>query len=157
MVEWLTGEAGGLEVCLSPNDKADKQDQLEGGRIARLILAGNTLTMPIKGEDDHKPVSYRMHDVCVADNSETIQRFRPRSPFITSNKDRFSPYFRYPPIISPSQPHSRTIRSCRLNITAATTTQSDVWWERKDGGVGEYDESCLDGDWRTEVSFYARW
>jgi DNA polymerase delta subunit 2 len=72
MVEWLTGEAGGLEVCLSLNDKADKQDQLEGGRIARLILAGNTLTMPIKGEDDHKPVSYRIHDVCAADNSETI-------------------------------------------------------------------------------------
>jgi hypothetical protein len=24
MVEWLTGEAGGLEVCLSLNDKSDK-------------------------------------------------------------------------------------------------------------------------------------
>jgi hypothetical protein len=41
--------------------------------------------MPIKGEDDHKPVSYRIHHVCSANKPETIQRFRPRSPFITSN------------------------------------------------------------------------
>jgi DNA polymerase delta subunit 2 len=60
MVEWLTGEAGGLEVRDSSSERlgTDSQDQLEGGRIARLILAGNTLTMPIKGEDDHKPVSW---------------------------------------------------------------------------------------------------
>jgi DNA polymerase delta subunit 2 len=60
MVEWLTGEAGGLEVRTVSRpwfSELTFQDQLEGGRIARLILAGNTLTMPIKGEDDHKPVS----------------------------------------------------------------------------------------------------
>jgi DNA polymerase delta subunit 2 len=63
MVEWLTGEAGGLEVRDSTSKWlwTDNQDQLEGGRIARLILAGNTLTMPIKGEDDHKPVSWPVH------------------------------------------------------------------------------------------------
>ncbi|KAK4687131.1 DNA polymerase delta subunit 2, partial [Tremellales sp. Uapishka_1] len=43
LVEWLMGEEGGLS------------DQLEGARIARLILAGNSLTTPIRGEDDKKP------------------------------------------------------------------------------------------------------
>lgn len=33
------------------------QDQLDGGRIARLIIAGNSLTLPVKGEDDKKIVS----------------------------------------------------------------------------------------------------
>jgi len=132
------------------------QDQLEGGRVARLILAGNTLTMPIKGEDDHKPVSYSFHYVCAADNSETVQRFRSRSPLITSNKDRLPLDHRYPPIIPTRQPHPWPIRSCRLNITATTITQSHVWWERKDRGAGEHDESSLDGDWRAEVSFCAR-
>jgi DNA polymerase delta subunit 2 len=62
MAEWLTGEVGGMEVrlhLLSDSKQAtDEQDQLEGGRIARLILAGNTLTMPVKGEDDRKIVSF---------------------------------------------------------------------------------------------------
>lgn len=90
MVEWLTGEAGGLEVCYILSAEATvliSQDQLEGGRIARLILAGNTLTMPIKGEDDHKPVSCRDHNVSLADHPEKIQRFRPRSITVTSNKN----------------------------------------------------------------------
>ncbi|CAD6578096.1 MAG: hypothetical protein TREMPRED_002110 [Tremellales sp. Tagirdzhanova-0007] len=42
LVEWLMGESGG-------------PDQLDGARIARLILAGNSLTMPVRGEDDKKP------------------------------------------------------------------------------------------------------
>nr|XP_019043001.1 DNA polymerase delta subunit 2 [Kwoniella bestiolae CBS 10118]OCF21931.1 DNA polymerase delta subunit 2 [Kwoniella bestiolae CBS 10118] len=42
LVEWLTGEGGGIS------------DQLDGGRIARLILAGNSLTTPVRGEDDKK-------------------------------------------------------------------------------------------------------
>ncbi|WVR04983.1 hypothetical protein IAU60_001995 [Kwoniella sp. DSM 27419] len=42
LVEWLTGESGGA------------LDQLDGGRIARLILAGNSLTTPVRGEDDKK-------------------------------------------------------------------------------------------------------
>ncbi|WVQ78160.1 hypothetical protein IAT38_000241 [Cryptococcus sp. DSM 104549] len=40
LVEWLMGESGG------------PADQLDGGRIARLVLAGNSLTLPVKGEDD---------------------------------------------------------------------------------------------------------
>ncbi|OWZ59501.1 DNA polymerase delta subunit 2 [Cryptococcus neoformans c45] len=42
LVEWLMGEIGG------------PSDQLGGGRIARLIVAGNSLTLPVKGEDDKK-------------------------------------------------------------------------------------------------------
>ncbi|WVQ70346.1 uncharacterized protein L199_008573 [Kwoniella botswanensis] len=42
LVEWLTGEGGGIS------------DQLDGVRIARLILAGNSLTTPVRGEDDKK-------------------------------------------------------------------------------------------------------
>ncbi|WWC69696.1 uncharacterized protein I206_103639 [Kwoniella pini CBS 10737] len=42
LVEWLTGEGGGIS------------DQFDGGRIARLILAGNSLTTPVRGEDDKK-------------------------------------------------------------------------------------------------------
>ncbi|ORY25755.1 DNA polymerase alpha/epsilon subunit B-domain-containing protein [Naematelia encephala] len=43
LVEWLTGESGGTS------------DQQDGSRVARLILAGNSLTTPISGEDDKKP------------------------------------------------------------------------------------------------------
>ncbi|KAK8870000.1 hypothetical protein IAR55_000570 [Kwoniella newhampshirensis] len=42
LVEWLIGEGGG------------PLDQLDGGRIARLVLAGNSLTTPVRGEDDKK-------------------------------------------------------------------------------------------------------
>ncbi|WRT66895.1 uncharacterized protein IL334_003859 [Kwoniella shivajii] len=42
LVEWLTGEGGGV------------LDQLDGGRVARLILVGNSLTTPVRGEDDKK-------------------------------------------------------------------------------------------------------
>ncbi|RXK39940.1 DNA polymerase delta subunit 2 [Tremella mesenterica] len=43
LLEWLTGECGGL------------RDLEDGSRIARLILAGNTLAQPVKGRDDQKP------------------------------------------------------------------------------------------------------
>ncbi|WWC85235.1 uncharacterized protein L201_000096 [Kwoniella dendrophila CBS 6074] len=42
LVEWLTGESGGIP------------DQSDGSRIARLIMAGNSLTQPVRGEDDKK-------------------------------------------------------------------------------------------------------
>ncbi|KAL7422155.1 DNA polymerase delta small subunit Cdc1 [Cryptotrichosporon argae] len=43
LVEWLMGESGGL------------QEKVDASRIARLILAGNSLTAPVKGLDDRKP------------------------------------------------------------------------------------------------------
>ncbi|ORX39674.1 DNA polymerase alpha/epsilon subunit B-domain-containing protein [Kockovaella imperatae] len=43
LVEWLLGEDGG------------PLDGEAGDRIARLILAGNSLSQPIRGEDDKKP------------------------------------------------------------------------------------------------------
>lgn len=65
------------------------QDQLEGGRIARLILAGNTLAMPVKGEDDHKIVSTAISASQVAWNrlimAETVQRISPRPTVIASH------------------------------------------------------------------------
>ncbi len=60
LVEWLIGESGGPAVCplcgIKNNLTHDSQDQLDGARIARLILAGNSLTMPVRGEDDKNPV-----------------------------------------------------------------------------------------------------
>nr|WRH23603.1 DNA polymerase delta subunit 2 [Naematelia aurantialba] len=43
LVEWLTGESGGIS------------DQQDSSRVTRLILAGNSLTTPIRGEDDKQP------------------------------------------------------------------------------------------------------
>ena len=45
LAEWLLGENGSAG------------DLQESDRIARLILAGNSLTSPVRGEDDKKPVS----------------------------------------------------------------------------------------------------
>lgn len=47
LTEWLMGEAGG------------SQDQLDGAKVAHVILAGNSLAAPVKNEDDRKPVSPR--------------------------------------------------------------------------------------------------
>jgi hypothetical protein len=71
LVEWLTGESGGPSVSRRPPQAiahswafvfqrtrgSRLQDQLEGARVARLILAGNSLTMPVRGTDDKQPVS----------------------------------------------------------------------------------------------------
>ncbi|TYJ55337.1 hypothetical protein B9479_003951 [Cryptococcus floricola] len=46
LVEWLMGEAGG------------EDDRLAGSRIARLVLVGNSLTTPVKGEDDKKVTKF---------------------------------------------------------------------------------------------------
>ncbi|KAI5453853.1 DNA polymerase delta small subunit Cdc1 [Naganishia albida] len=46
LVEWLVGEGGGME------------DQLDGARVASLILAGNSLSQPVRNEDDRKPKRY---------------------------------------------------------------------------------------------------
>ena len=49
---------GGERWCIGEwNDGfTDEKEQIDGSRIARLILAGNSLTVPIRGEDDKKPV-----------------------------------------------------------------------------------------------------
>ena len=63
LVEWLMGEDGGPLVRNAPSlflrNQLTKphQDGESGDRIARLILAGNSLSQPIRGENDKKPVS----------------------------------------------------------------------------------------------------
>ncbi|GHJ84295.1 hypothetical protein NliqN6_0697 [Naganishia liquefaciens] len=46
LIEWLVGEGGGVE------------DQLDGARVTSLILAGNSLSQPVRNEDDRKPKRY---------------------------------------------------------------------------------------------------
>lgn len=36
-----------------------RQDQMDGAKVGRIILAGNSLSQPVRNEDDRKPVSFR--------------------------------------------------------------------------------------------------
>ncbi|KAJ9120752.1 hypothetical protein QFC22_002683 [Naganishia vaughanmartiniae] len=64
LTEWLVGEAGGME------------DQLDGARVTNLILAGNSLSQPVRHEDDRKPKRYGYDASLYTPNpTETLDAF----------------------------------------------------------------------------------
>jgi hypothetical protein len=70
--------------------RTDKQDQLQGARIARLVLAGNTLTTPVRGEDDKKPVSRSLRDIAHCRNDSMRPSLSTR-PILPKPSQSFSP------------------------------------------------------------------
>src|SRR5689334_654310 len=154
------------------------QDQLEGARVARLILAGNSLTMPVRGTDDKQPVREEvaagaqpcaasrpasLHPCVICANSivlqdrpadphrsETIQHLEQDPLPFPPNQNPLARPLRYPLLGIAHQPHPRPIRSGGRDPPAATFTKCDV---RGTEGqrAGMYDKPGMARGWRTKV------
>jgi hypothetical protein len=45
-------------LCRLRYRSLNRQDQIDGAKVGRIILAGNSLSQPVRNEDDRKPVSF---------------------------------------------------------------------------------------------------
>lgn len=102
----------------------NSQDQLQGVRIARLILAGNTLTTPQKGEDDKMPVC---SEYTLQLTIETLLRGAGEWKAEPPNENALSASLRPPRVLFANQPRSWTIRSCRRPSSTAGHAKGHVW------------------------------
>jgi hypothetical protein len=137
---------------------------MDGAKVGRIILAGNSLAQPVRNEDDRKPVrferdphasplsSFPLNRTPLCPSLETLRIRRihlHRPPHLHPRRIHHRP----PLHRTPSSRRSRRSRSRRLDL--ATTTVPEVHVEERGHGWGkgfdDADESVLVRVGRKEV------